>query len=57
MLQGQKFRVCEECDQTEAGLAFELAADLADAIARIPAERPCHGLLRLLEKSLPRVLH
>ena len=38
-------------------MIFELAEDFAAALAAMPAEDPCHCMLRLLEEAVRRDIH
>jgi WD40 repeat protein len=43
--------------KTQAGMAFELVGDFSVAVEAIPADRPQHRILRLLEEALRRDIH
>ncbi len=43
--------------KAEAGLAFELAADLARSVAEMPGDHPRRRILRLLEEALRTDIH
>ncbi|WP_298863625.1 DUF4062 domain-containing protein [uncultured Gimesia sp.] len=43
--------------KVKAGLTFDLAGDFTAAVAALPADRPQHRIMRLLEEALRRDLH
>ena len=43
--------------KAEAGLAFDLAVDFAQAVAALPAQRPRQHILSLLEEAFRRDIH
>jgi len=43
--------------KVQAGMAFELAGDFSAGVEALPADRPQHRILRLLEEALRRDIH